>query len=225
MNKNKNSFTAFIYNNKTRLSYIISLTATLLFAIYNGFLGFFKKDSWGISIFVYYLCLLLARIIALKCEQNLKDKPAEDCNNIRKQTYIKLSIFIFFIDLCLIAPITLMIVAPNDVNFGIIPAITIATYTTYKVTMAIINYVKVKSHNNLLHTFLREISVIDAIVSVLTLQHTLIMVNDGMNSTMSILSCISSFVLLTVIIVFSILNFKKALNKNLQEKSVLQQTK
>lgn len=75
-------------------------------------------------------------------------------------------------------------------------------FTTYKLTMASIQIRKQKhgSHNNILVTELRTINFIDALVSVLTLQNTLIMVNQTKSSidNMFVLSAVSS----AIVIVF-----------------------
>ena len=95
-----------------------------------------------------------------------------------------------------------MIIHPKDVSFGLIPSIAVAAYTTYKITIAIINYVKVKKYNNIMFKFVNELSVVDAFVSILTLQHTLIMVNGGMTTQMLKLSSATSFIILLAIIIF-----------------------
>ena len=117
----------------------------------------------------------------------------------------------FFIDICLLAPIILLITNPKETNFGLIPSIVFAVYTTYKITMAVINYNKVKKVDNLIFQYLRELSVVDAFVSILSLQNTLIMVNSGMTQSMFILSAISSFVIFFVIVAFSIVNMVKTI--------------
>lgn len=104
-----------------------------------------------------------------------------------------------------------MIIHPKDVSFGLIPSIAVAAYTTYKITIAIINYVKVKKYNNIMFKFVRELSVVDAFVSILTLQHTLIMVNGGMTTQMLKLSSATSFIILLAIIIFSIVSIKKTI--------------
>lgn len=104
-----------------------------------------------------------------------------------------------------------MINHPKDVSFGLIPSIAVASYTTYKITIAIINYVKVKKYNNIMFKFVRELSVVDAFVSILTLQHTLIMVNGGMTTLMLKLSSATSFIILLAIIIFSIVSIKKTI--------------
>lgn len=202
----------FIKNpQKIVFSTMFSVIITFLFAIYNLFLGIRYSDSWGISIAIYYLCLIIARLSFLIVEKKIRKNEEVLKEEIRRKTYIYLSIFMFFIDFCLIAPITLMIIHPKDVSFGLIPSITVAVYTTYKITIAIINYVKVKKYNNIMFKFVRELSVVDAFVSILTLQHTLIMVNGGMTTQMLKLSSITSFIILLAIIIFSIVSMKKAI--------------
>ena len=190
---------------------MFSVLITFLFAIYNLFLGIRYSDSWGISIAIYYLCLIVARLSFLIVEKKIRKNEKVLKEEIRRKTYIYLSIFMFFIDFCLIAPITLMIIHPKDVYFGLIPSIAVAAYTTYKITIAIINYVKVKKYNNIMFKFVRELSVIDAFVSILTLQHTLIMVNGGMTAQMLKLSSATSFIILLAIIIFSIVSMKKTI--------------
>ena len=195
------------------LTALLSSITTLLFALYNGYLGLRFGDIWGISIAIYYLFITIARIICLGIEKKLKGNEEDYRNIIRRKTYIGLSIFIFFIDICLFVPITLMVVSPKDVSFGIIPAIAFATYTTYKIIMAIVNYNKTKKMGNLTYTFLRELSIIDALTSILSLQHILIMVKGGMTDDMLLLSAISSFGILTIIILFSFFTTKKMIKK------------
>ena len=195
------------------LTALLSSITTLLFALYNGYLGLIFGDIWGISIAIYYLFITIARIICLGIEKKLKGNEDKSKDIIRRKVYAGMSIFIFFIDICLFVPITLMVVCPKDVSFGIIPAIAFATHTTYKIIMAIVNYNKTKKMGNLTYTFLRELSIIDALTSILSLQHILIMVKGGMTDDMLLLSAISSFAILTIIILFSFFTTKKMIKK------------
>ena len=195
------------------LTALLSSITTLLFALYNGYLGLRFGDIWGISIAIYYLFITIARMICLGIEKKLKGNEDKSKDIIRRKVYAGMSIFIFFIDICLFVPITLMVVCPKDVSFGIIPAIAFATYTTYKIIMAIVNYNKTKKMGNLTYTFLRELSIIEALASILSLQHILIMVKGGMTDDMLLLSAISSFAILTIIILFSFFTTKKMIKK------------
>ena len=80
-----------------------------------------------------------------------------------------------------------------------------AAYTTYKVVMASVNLKRRKRSSNRLVRLLRTISFIDALVSVLSLQNTLIMVNmkdDG--SEMLTLTAITSAAIMLTVLVLSV---------------------
>lgn len=82
-----------------------------------------------------------------------------------------------------------------------------AAYTTYKLTMAFIHLRRQKrsNHHNVLIAQLRTINLIDALVSILTLQNTLIMVNqDKSSGDMLTLSAVSSAVIYAAIILITL---------------------
>ncbi len=60
----------------------------------------------------------------------------------------------------------------KDINYSEIPALTIAAYTTYKITAASINIVKTRKGKHLSVKILRNVNFVDALVSVLSLQYT-----------------------------------------------------
>lgn len=201
------------FSYRTTLSTIFSLLINLVFIIYNGYLGIKYYDAFSIGITIYYALLFWVMLATLIVERNIVKNNKEQKDKIRIKNYKISSIFIFIIDFSLIAPIILMVVNPKDVNFGLIPAIVMATYCVYKIIKAIINYKKSKKTNNLSIVLLKEINIIGAIVSILNLQHTLIMVNGGMNDDMKTLSFVSSVGFIILIIMFSIFSFVK--NKTL----------
>ena len=201
------------FSYRTTLSTIFSLLINLVFIIYNGYLGIKYFDAFSIGITIYYALLFWVMLATLIVERNIVKNNKEQKDKIRIKNYKISSIFIFIIDFSLIAPIILMVVNPKDVNFGLIPAIVMATYCVYKIIKAIINYKKSKKTNNLSIVLLKEINIIGAIVSILNLQHTLIMVNGGMNDDMKTLSFVSSVGFIILIIMFSIFSFVK--NKTL----------
>ena len=173
--------------NNIKQSGIVSLAISVLFAIYNFYLGFANNYGFGWSIAFYYLLLSCARLLLLKYpkQKNLTDnKTAENVtkNTIRINFFrrsVATSILLAVINLLLIAPITLMVLQQRQFNLGQIPAITIAAYTTYKVTVAVIHYTKSRKNTDCYETTLRAVNMTDALVSVLTLQNTLIATNPS----------------------------------------------
>ena len=80
-----------------------------------------------------------------------------------------------------------------------------AAYTTYKVIMASVNLKRRKRSSNRLIRLLRTISFVDALVSILSLQNTLIMVNMKNESTeMLTLSAITSAAIMLAVLAISI---------------------
>lgn len=197
----------FLY--KTLLLSGLSVIVTIAFAVYNLYLGIRYKDAFAIGIFVYYILLIWVKSATIIVERVLSKKDEENQNRIRQKNYKISSVFVFVIDFCLIAPIILMVTQPKDFKYGIIPAIAVATYSVYKIILAIINYKKAKKSCNLSILLLRKINLIDALVSILSLQRTLIMANGGMGKEMQTLSFVSSIEIIILIITFSIVSFVK----------------
>lgn len=111
------------------------------------------------------------------------------------------------LDLSLTVPAAMMVLDRKPVQIGQIPAIGMAAYTTYKVVLAAIGLKRSKRTESLAEKALRTIAFTDALVSVLTLQNTLIVVMDGgMGGKMQILSACSSAALLALAVFAAVWN-------------------
>ena len=105
------------------------------------------------------------------------------------------------LNLVLVAPVTLMSRFQRPVGIGLIPAIATAAYATWKITMALVNFRRRRGIRDLVIRQMRTINLIDALVSVLTLQNTLIMVNtkDGGAGMLTLTAVTSAAIMLTVL--------------------------
>ena len=194
----------------TTISFLISTS----FALYNGFLGLFKHSIWNGCVCVYYLLLLSIKALILISEAKLKNEDESVKPIKRKKIFYVSSALLFLINLALFAPITLMVLNKRSIEFGLIPAITIATYTTYKVTISIISYTKNRNNKNIAIRQIRTINLIDAILSILTMQNALIIVNSGMDKLFT-LTAITSFLGIVVIIILSIVSFVRCVKEKI----------
>lgn len=192
------------YNFKTITSSVISFGISTVFAFYNGFLGICVSSVWHGSICVFYLFLTAIRGLILLTEKRSIISRQHGNVHYRYKTFIISSVILLLLNLALVLPISLMVTLERPVNIGLIPALAIATYTTYKITMASIHIGKQRRSRcgNILIVELRTINFIDALVSVLTLQNTLIMVNQTESSAedMIALSAVSSAAIYIVIL-------------------------
>ena len=115
-----------------------------------------------------------------------------------------ISSLLLILNISLIVPISMMVRQQKPVSLTLIPAIAMAAYTTYKVTMASVNLKRRRASSDSLVWLLRTISFIDALVSILTLQNTLIMVNSaGEDLSMLPLTAITSFCVWVTVLLLS----------------------
>ncbi len=195
------------FENKTIYFGSLSCIICLLFALYNGLIGLLYPTPWNISIGVYYLLLCLLRAFALNREYRILKKKASI--NSRKRTVTFISCVMLLMNLALIPPIILLVLNQRDADIGLIPGIVFALYTTIKVTNSAVNLKRKTKSDNIMVKTLRNINFIDALVSVLTLQNTLIAVNGHTsNSNMTYFTVYSSFGILAFILIITLLEFR-----------------
>lgn len=114
----------YLKNNYNRRTFIFSFLSTLVcvaYAIYNGALGLIKESIWNGSVCIYYILLTAVRIFLLI---NRKSKK----NNI---FVIMVSFSIMLVlTIAMITPAILLINDRRVYDYGLIPAIAMAAYTT-----------------------------------------------------------------------------------------------
>lgn len=211
----------YIY--QTLMSSAVSFGCTALFALYNGYLGLRYGSVWHGSIGIFYLLLMVIRGIVLLTEMRNQTRLAAEQNRCRRRIFLISSVLLLVLDLTLILPISMMVVLDKPVSMGLIPAIAMAVYTTWKITMASIHVGRQRrrSGGNILVVELRTVNFIDALVAILTLQNTLIMVKRTTmdENAMLPLSAASSAVIYAVIVVITVGMLQKGLRQTNQQQT------
>ena len=176
------------FTNRKKLVIIISLFFTLLFSIYNRIIGAIKGSLWNEAISIYYFVLVLIKSIIYIYMYGPKNRTHDVI--VFKIT----KVLLFILNILLIVPITLMVVNKRPVEMSLIFSIAIALYVTIKTTKTIINFTKRRDNDDLLSRELRTIDLVDVVVSILTLQNTLIAVNGEFDQGMYYLTILTSLV-------------------------------
>lgn len=177
--------------------------ATPLFALYNGALGLWYASVWHGSICGYYLTLSLLRFLLLAAERGRE--PQALLSKERRIFYVT-SAILLLMNVALVVPVSLMVLDRRPVRLGMIPAIATATYTTYKVTAASFKLKRPKS--SVFTQQLDRLGFVDALVSVLVLQNTLLTTVDGaVTAEMFPLVAVTSAAILLVVFTLSVLWF------------------
>lgn len=196
------------YAFKTEACAGVSLAVTVLFAFYNGYLGVFVPSVWHGSICAFDLMLVFIRGTILYAEWKSRLFGEWQQAMCRRSVFLFSCVLLLMLDVSLIAPISLMVRMQKPVNMGLIPAIVMVAYTFYKLTMAIVHVKRraCRRSKNLLVVELRMINLIDALVSILTLQNTLIMVNQTQESAKSMMdfTAVTSAMIYAVIVLLSV---------------------
>ena len=201
---------------RTLFSSAVSSVIGLIFIIFNGVLGVVYSSLWHGTICIYYIFLTIVRVIivfGLRKEEYRHETNAVSFRiRVSKITHCLLLV----VNLSLIVPISIMVHGDRNYEYGLIPAIAMAAYTTYRIVISIINLKKAKKQSNCLIREVRVINMIDTLVSILTLQNALIIANGGMGSEMKTLATYSSagiFALIVFVTVRSmIVNRQETLN-------------
>lgn len=144
-----------------------SLIINLLYAVYNGALGILGQSVWFITMGMYYAVLSIMRVLAVKGEYR-SDKTLQMPRELSVMKTV--GILLLLLTFILTGSICLSLKYDLPKHYGTIIMITIATYTSVKVVMAVINFVKARKHYTPLIITIRNISISDALVSLLSMQ-------------------------------------------------------
>lgn len=168
---------------------ILSLCFTVLFSIYNRIVGIVKESLWHETISIYYLVLVIVKSIILIYMHKSIDR------NKDLVVFRVVKVLLIILNLLLIVPISLMVLNKRLVEMSLILSIAVALYVTIKTTKVIISFVKKRKEEDILLKELKVIDLMDVVVSILTLQNTLISVNStGFDEGLYYLTIGSSFV-------------------------------
>lgn len=171
------------YTFRTILTTLPTFLINVVYTVYNGVIGVMNQSAWFITMAVYYSLLGIMRYFAVNTER--KTSRMENPKLIRKRELSVIrtdGILLLLLNLALSGVVLLTIAKGTAKTHSEIMVISIAAYTFYKITMAVINMVKVRKMQSPILITIRNIGVADALVSMLTLQTTMLASFQGTSS-------------------------------------------
>jgi len=153
----------------------ISLLINLLYAIGNCVVGLLTHSWWFITAGAYYAVISAARFCVVYTEQ--KANNTSDTGYFTRRISGVLLIILSF---CLIGINTLSIIQERGTHFHEIVMIAIAVYAFSKITLAIIGMSKARQCASQFTKTLRNISFADSVVSIYSLQRSMLVSFPGM---------------------------------------------
>lgn len=194
---------------QTIASSALSMLIGFVFTIYNGILGAAYQSIWNISICIYYFLLTGIRGAIVYSQRKEANRCLAQGGKHRRRIYLATHFVLVLMNVSLIAPVAVMVKGGRSYTFGLIPAIAMAAYTTYRISASVIHFRKSNKSENILVSELRTINLIDSLVAVLTLQNTLIIASGGMDAATQKLSAWTSACVLFIIIIITTCSFLK----------------
>ncbi len=172
--KNENKY-ALIWRNDPKLRVNTSLYAGLLwntaYALLQLGMGFWHKSFWFFSLAAYYICLGVMRFFLLR--YTLSHKPGEKMlTELRK--YRACGVVFLLLNLALTLMIFFMVYWNRTFRHHEITTIALAAFTFTSLTLAIINIIRYRKYNSPVYSAAKAISLASALVSMLTLESTML---------------------------------------------------
>ena len=211
------------YVSRTLVFAIFGSIITLCFALFNGIYGLIYKSIWYGSFAFFYIILSIQKCSLLLFYLAIHKKYNDDKIKLKiEKTKIYLYNGTIFIPLTISFGIVISMffnVGKPSIT-GHILAIATAAYTTYKVTIAIIHLKKaIKEKDDILQA-LRNINMVEAIISIVLLANTLITTFGTFDTNMQTIIIILGLVSCIVIISLGIFMVVKAILKLKNNKTV-----
>ena len=163
------------WQDDTRLRVNVSLYGSLawnaLYGLFQLWLGFYHHTFWFCSLGAYYICLGVMRFFLVR--HTRKFAPGEKMQT-ELVKYRACGIVFLLMNLALALIIFFMVYWNRTFEHHMITAIAMAAYTFTALTTAIINVIKYRKYNSPVFSASKAISLAAALVSMLTLESTML---------------------------------------------------
>jgi hypothetical protein len=172
--KNENKY-ARRWQDDTRLRVNVSLFGSFawntLYGVFQLWLGFYHHTFWFYSLGAYYICLGVMRFFLAR--HTTRYAPGERMQTELKK-YRACGIVFLVMNLALALIIFFMVYFNRTFEHHMITAIAMAAYTFTALTAAIVNVIKYRKYNSPVYSASKAISLAAALVSMLTLESTML---------------------------------------------------
>ncbi len=199
-----------LFNNiyfRTNLATAFSLLLGIGFVCYNAYAGLKFHSVWNGSISIYYSFLVVIRVLFLIYEMVLI-KHNEMGNSQKDQLRAKMfrfeGILLILLNIALIAPVTILALSKKQVNLPMWVAIVNACYAFYKIIVCVYSFVKTRKNTALSIKGIKNLNLTSAIITMLSLENTMILTFSESPSDMQLLMIFSALGTMIINLVIAI---------------------
>ncbi len=150
---------------------LVSLIFNMVYSAYHIVLGITTYSWWLFSIGIYYAILSIVRFVVLR-------------HKGKKRFVIRfVGIMLMVLSISLVGTVILAFVKDRGTEFHLIVMLAIAVYAFTKITLATIKWIKAQKSQSAKLITLRNISFVDAFVSIFSLQRSMLVSFEGMTGS------------------------------------------
>lgn len=149
-----------------------STALTLAFAVYHGVTAIFVRSVWYGALAAYYILLICMRSGLVLYHGRKRGKERDELREARK--YRNCGVAMSATILALSVAVAQMVAVGAGFERPGLMIYVVASYTFYKLTMSVINFVRAQKNKDIGIEALRNVNVADAAVSLLALQTSML---------------------------------------------------
>ena len=161
---------------RTVIFAIGSFIVSLLFSAFNAYMGIVNRSIWYGALATFYIALAFLRGGVLVYHKNRIGKKNKRKNeeSLKARVYRNSGIITLVLNIALSAAIGQMIFSSAHFTYIGWTIFAYAAYAFYKITMSIISFIRAHRQTDLTVRAIRNINLVDALVSILALQTALL---------------------------------------------------
>ena len=208
----------------------LSLFLSIAYGVYHAVLGVLASSGWYGTLAFYYIVLsLLKGGIVLFHNRKRKGKYQRGVSYDTEalamaRTYLKTGILLVLLDLAFASSVTVTVIFDRFYSYAGWTIYASAAYAFYKMTMSIINIVKVRGQSDITLAAVRNINLADAMVSIFALQTALLATFGGKMENTVVFNAAVGFAVCVITLMLGIMMIirgRKEINKIKTQKTEL----
>lgn len=216
--KNENKYLKQYFGDpelRVRISLHLSLLINISYAVFQIVLGAVHSSLWYYSLGAYYAVLSIMRFFVVRYDGGSKSKEFAFGRSICISVGVMLLVMTLVLSVVILHMITLGIMIEHHQ----ITTIAMAAYTFTALTLAIVEIVRRRGLRSVVFTVSKYISLVCALVSIITLENAMITAfggDDMMKFSMTMTGIVGAVICATIVVI-AIIIIKNA-NKELQKR-------
>ena len=156
---------------KVQRTALISLVFNMAYSAYHIVYGAVTTSWWFLAVGIYYAILSIVRFAVL-------------CHKGSRRLLVRFTgVMLIALSFSLVGTVILAFIKDRGTVFPLVAMLAIATYTFTKITLATIKWIKARKSTSAKMLTLRNISFANALVSIYSLQRSMLVSFDGMTAT------------------------------------------